>query len=342
MTQSRSPSLFLNRELSWLQFNERVLHEAQDPRTPLLERLRFIAILSSNLDEFYMVRVAGLRRQMAAHLGRNSTDGMTAREQVELIDRGAREMVTRQIGCLEGEILPALAAAGLRLVSADEVAEAHWGALRELFDTAIFPVLTPLAVDPSHPFPYISNLSLSLAVELRDPVLGTAHFARVKVPKSIPRWIPVGDGSDLLPVEQLIGRHLDLLFPGMAILGCWSFRVTRYSDIDLPNVEEPEDLLEAMQEEVFRRRFGEVVRLEIQDDMPEHLQRLLLEELNQDRRGEATDLAEPAVHASGRLLDLGDLHILADLDRPELRYEPHVPGIPVSYTHLTLPTICSV
>lgn len=140
---SGSISLFLNRELSWLQFNERVLHEAQDPRTPLLERLRFIAILSSNLDEFYMVRVAGLRRQMAAHLGRTSTDGMTAREQVELIDREVREMVTHQIGCLEGEILPALAAAGLRLVSADEVGEAHWEALRELFDTAIFPVLTP-------------------------------------------------------------------------------------------------------------------------------------------------------------------------------------------------------
>ncbi len=328
MTLTATNSLFLNRELSWLDFNERVLHEATDERTPLLERLRFIAILSSNLDEFYMVRVAGLRRQMAAHVGRVSTDGMTAREQVELIDARVRDMVRRQIACLEEELLPALADQGSRVLGASDVRGDHWATVDDLFDSAIFPVLTPLAVDPSHPFPYISNLSLSLAVELRDPVRGMPHFARVKVPKSIPRWIPVGDGSEVIPVEQVIGRHLGVLFPGMSILGWWSFRVTRYSDIDLATVEEPEDLLEAMQEEVFRRRFGEVVRLEIQDDMPEHLQRLLLDELNQDRRGDTADLAEPAVHPSGRLLDLGDLYSFADWDRPKLRYPPHSPRVP--------------
>lgn len=328
MTLSVAAGLLLNRELSWLDFNDRVLHEARDERTPLLERLRFIAIVSSNLDEFYMVRVAGLRRQMAAHIGRVSADGLTARQQVDIIDERVREMVRCQIQCVEQELLPALSEHGYELREVADLDPADRLSLDELFETTIFPVLTPLAVDPSHPFPYISNLSLSLAVELRDPVDVTPHFARVKVPKTIPRWIPVGEGSGFVPVEQVIGRHLEMLFPGMDILGWWAFRVTRYSDIDLGTVEEPEDLLEAMQEEVFRRRFGEVVRLEIQDDMPEHLQRLLLEELNQHRQGEITDIAEPAVHSSGRLLALGDLYTLADLDHPELRYPPHVPRVP--------------
>ena len=305
-----------------------MLHEAQDERTPLLERLRFVAIVSSNLDEFYMVRVAGLRRQMAAQLGRPSADGLTAREQVDLIDARVRDLVRRQIACLEHELLPALADQGSRILDISELREEHRGPIDDLFESAIFPILTPLAVDPSHPFPYISNLSLSLAVELRDPARDTTHFARVKVPKSIPRWIPAGDGFEVVPVEQVIGRHLGTLFPGMAILGWWSFRVTRYSDIDLAAVEEPEDLLEAMQEEVFRRRFGEVVRVETQDGMPEHLQRLLLAELNQDRRGETSYLDVPAIHPSGRLLGLGDLHTLADQDRPTLRYPPHSPRVP--------------
>ena len=302
---------YFNRELSWLDFNDRVLHEAFDERNPLLERVRFLGIVSNNLDEFYMVRVAGLRRQVAANVTATPPDGMTPREQLEAIEHRVRAVSDTQRRCLEEQLLPALALRGVRIVGADEVASDAWPEIEELFEREIFPVLTPLAVDPSHPFPYISNLSLSIAVELRDPERGAERFARVKVPRSLPRWIPAGEGR-VIPIERVIGERLGALFPSMAILGWYAFRVTRYSDIDFTNVEEPEDLLAMIQEEVDRRRFGEVVRLEVQTDMPAHLRMLLLSELREESPSEI-GLRDPAIHESGRLLDLADLQTLPDL-----------------------------
>ena len=203
-------------------------------------------------------------------------------------------------------------------------------AIDEQFESQIFPVLTPLAVDPGHPFPYISNLSLSLAVEVRDPVLGTVHFARVKVPKRLPRWMPVpGRAHEFVPLEQVIGANLEALFPGMEILGWYAFRVTRYSDLEFTNLEEPEDLLATIEEQVFQRRFGEVVRLEVQDDMPAHLRTLLLEELR-DADLPAAIVAERGATSTRRAVcsTCGDLMELAELEIPELRDPPFTPQRP--------------
>ncbi len=314
---------YFNRELSWLDFNERVLGEALDERNPLLERMRFLGIVSTNLDEFYMVRVAGLRRQVAANVTATPPDGLTPREQLDAIERRVRAITGTQRRCLEDQLLPALAAQGARIVGPDAVAADAWPEIEELFEREIFPVLTPLAVDPAHPFPYISNLSLSIAVALRDPDLRAERFARVKVPRSLPRWIGAGEGR-VIPIERVIGEHLGALFPGMDILGWYAFRVTRYSDIDFTNVEEPEDLLAMIQEEVDRRRFGEVVRLEVQSDTPEHLRALLLSELREEQPS-GVGLRDPAIHESGTLLDLADLQTLPDLVLPDdaaLRFPP--------------------
>ena len=320
--------LFINRELAWLDFNERVLAQALDERAPLLERLKFIAIVSSNLDEFYMVRVAGLRRQLAAGVVSSGPDNLTPRAQLAAIEEHVGRLVRTQVRCLEEDLLPRLAAHGVRIVDVPDVPADMWPLLDERFEREIFPVLTPLAVDPAHPFPYISNLSLSLAVELRDPVMGADRFARVKVPKSLPRWISIDEAGAVLPVERLIAARLEALFPGMRILGAHPFRVTRYTDIELSNLEEPEDLLAMIEAELFRRRFGEVVRLEVARGMPEHLRRLLLEELREEDRGERTPLTDPAVVETGDLLDLGDLMQLAGRDIPELRDAPLVPIVP--------------
>ena len=320
--------LFINRELAWLDFNERVLAQALDERAPLLERLKFIAIVSSNLDEFYMVRVAGLRRQLAAGVVSSGPDNLTPRAQLAAIEEHVGRLVRTQVRCLEEDLLPRLAAHGVRIVDVPDVPADMWPLLDERFDREIFPVLTPLAVDPAHPFPYISNLSLSLAVELRDPVRGADRFARVKVPKSLPRWISIDEAGAVLPVERLIAARLEALFPGMRILGAHPFRVTRYTDIELSNLEEPEDLLAMIEAELFRRRFGEVVRLEVARGMPEHLRRLLLAELREEDRGERTPLTDPAVVETGDLLDLGDLMQLAGRDIPELRDAPLVPIVP--------------
>jgi len=317
----------LNRELSWLAFNARVLHEAADTRTPLLERLKFLAIVSTNLDEFYMVRVAGVRRQVAAGLGRTGRDGLSPAELLDRIDVRVREMLAEQQRILEEEVLPELTAHGVRLLAMDELDQNERMAVDAFFDTQVFPVLTPLAVDPGHPFPYISNLSLSLAVELREPETGLEHFARVKVPKSLPRWVPVRP-LQYLPLEVLIGAHLGRLFPGMEIAGHHAFRITRFSDLEIAPTEEPEDLLAMIEEQVFQRRFGEVVRLEVQRGMPEQLRTLLLEELRETEDPEMAPLTEREVHEPGRLLDLGDLMALSALDLAELRDPPFVPVTP--------------
>ena len=324
-----TPSLFINRELSWLEFNARVLHEAFDERNPLLERLKFLAIFSTNLDEFYMVRVAGLRRQVAAGVTSAPPDGLGPQEQLDAIDRRVAELRALKRNLLHEVLLPALAGHGVRLVTMADLTPAEWLTIDEFFESEVFPVLTPLAVDPGHPFPYISNLSLSLAVEIRDPVKGTDHFARVKVPKSLPRWVPFGRANQFLPLEHVIGANLGSLFPGMEILRWYAFRITRYSDLDVNTMEVPEDLLAAIEQQVFQRRFGEVVRVEVQDGMPEALRTLLLEELRESQPPEVPPLGANDVQESGPLLDLGDLMALAQLELPELRDPPFVPVTPV-------------
>jgi polyphosphate kinase len=306
-----------------------VLNEAFDERTPLLERLKFLAIFSSNLDEFFMVRVAGLRRQVAAGVTATGPDGATPQEQLDAIHRRVAEMLAAQQRCLHDILLPALEQHGVRLVRMGDLSPSEWLEVDEFFESEVFPVLTPLAVDPGHPFPYISNLSLSLAVELRDPENPAEQFARVKVPRSLPRWVPIGRPNHFVPLEQVIGANLGALFPGMEILRHYAFRISRYSDLDLGSVEENEDLLASIEEQVFRRRFGEVVRLEIEEGMPQSLRQLLVAELR-DTEGprEIAPLTDSDIHEVGKLLELGDLMSLAQIEIPELRDPPYAAVVP--------------
>jgi polyphosphate kinase len=329
MPESVSPaSLYLNRELSWLAFNARVLHEATDSRVPLLERVKFLSIFSSNLDEYFQVRVGGLRRQVASSVLHTTPDGLTTAEQLGIIRHRVGQLLDDRRRCL-GALLDELVPHGIRIIGMAELTPGERRSIDEQFESQIFPVLTPLAVDPGHPFPYVSNLSLSLAVEVRDPVVGTEHFARVKVPKRLTRWMPVpGRAHEFVPLEHVIGENLEALFPGMEILGWYAFRVTRYSDLEFINIEEPEDLLATIEEQVFERRFGEVIRVEVQDDMPTHLRTLLLEELRDADLPATTSLVEADIEEGGHLLDLSDLMELAELDVPELRDAPFTSNVP--------------
>ena len=329
MPTASTPSLFFNRELSWLAFNQRVLHEAEDDRNPLLERVKFLSIFASNLDEFIMVRVAGLRRQVVAGVQHTPPDGLTPQEQLDAISRKIGELLAVQRECLR-ELLARLGDHGVRLVPVDELLAGERAAMDAYFRREVFPVLTPLVVDPGHPFPHISNLSISLAVEIRDPDTGAVRFARVKVPKSLPRWVPIeGRVTQFVPLEELVGAHLDALFPGVDVLDWYAFRVTRYSDLELPEfLDEPEDLLATIEEQVFKRRFGEVIRLEVVDAMPAHLRQLLLEELRDERDVLAGALTDRDVHEAGVLLGLGDLLSLASLDLPALKDAAFTPATP--------------
>lgn len=324
-------TLYFNRELSWLEFNGRVLNEARDARTPLLERLKFLGIFSSNLDEFYQVRVGGLRRKVHGNQPGYPHETLQPAELLHQIERRVAELLVQQRACLYQEILPALSQHGVRLVRMNDLSPAEWLAVDEYFEREVFPVLTPLAVDPGHPFPYISNLSLSLAVRVLDPRSGAEHFARVKVPKSLPRWVPAGRARHFVPIEDVIGANLGALFPGMEIVGWHAFRITRYSDLDLTGVDEDDDLLSMVERQVFERRFGEVVRLEVQAGMPEAVRTLLLEELRDEEGASSVSLplAERDLDESGALLDLADLIALAAaIDLPELRDPPLVPKVP--------------
>jgi polyphosphate kinase len=325
------PHLFFSRELSWLEFNARVLNEARDPRTPLLERLKFLAIFSSNLDEFYMVRVGGLRRKVKNGQGGYPQERLTPAELLLAIEKRVSELLTQQRRCLLDDLLPALGAHGVRLVTMNDLTSAEWLVVDSFFESQVFPVLTPLAVDPGHPFPYISNLSLSLAVRVRDPHNGAEHFARVKVPKSLARWVPAGRTGLFVPIEDVIGANLASLFPGMEVLSWHAFRITRFSDFELTGVEEDDDLLTVVERQVFERKFGEVVRLEVQPGMPHALRTLLMEELRdeEDALVVALPLTERDVDEPGTLLDLGDLMSLAAaIDLPDLRYPPFTAAIP--------------
>ncbi|HEX5577472.1 MAG TPA: polyphosphate kinase 1 [Gemmatimonadaceae bacterium] len=322
------PSLYINRELSWLEFNARVLNEACDPRNPLLERLKFLSIFSTNLDEFYMVRVAGLRRQMAAGMQAPAPDGMSPAEQIEAIKSRVAELIGLQQRILHEDLLPALEKHGIALVGMDQLSADEYQKIDEFFESQVFPVLTPLAVDPSHPFPYISNLSLSLAVQLKHPETGAEEFARVKVPKSLPRWVPTGVSHRFVPLERLITGNLSALFPGMEIVGSNTFRVTRYSDLELTHLEEPEDLMALIEEQVFRRRFAEVVRVEIESGTPPDLQKLLLDELREDQEDDIPSLPDIDLVETGPLLAPSDLMALATLDVPEVRDPSYMPAVP--------------
>ncbi|HEY4954802.1 MAG TPA: polyphosphate kinase 1 [Gemmatimonadaceae bacterium] len=322
------PSLFINRELSWLEFNARVLNEAFDERNPLLERAKFLAIFSTNLDEFYMVRVAGLRRQVAAGVLQTSPDGLGPQAQLVAIHERVSALLEQARSCLHDQLLPGLAEHGIKLAGMDDLDATEMQTVAEFFETQVFPVLTPLAVDPGHPFPYISNLSLSLAVELFDRERQVARFARVKVPKSLPRWVSFGRDREFIPLEQVIGANLHALFPGMEIRGYWAFRVSRYSDLELPNFDEDDDLLAMIEEQVFQRRFAEVVRVEVQDGIPAQLRKLLLDELQEDQPPEIPPLTDADVAETGPLLELGDLMSLATLDIPELHDPPYNPVTP--------------
>ena len=321
-------SLFLNRELSWLEFNSRVLHEAEDERTPLLERLKFLSIFSTNLDEFYMVRVAALRRQVAAGVVQMTPDGLTPQAQLEAIDARIREMLERRRHCLHEVLIPQLDRVGVRLVPMENLTPEERTAIDAYFESEVFPVLTPLAVDPGHPFPYISNLSLSLAVQVHDEGRNGEHFARVKVPKSLPRFIPIKRPNHFVALEDLIGAHLDKLFPGMSVLGWYIFRITRHSDLDVPAADESEDLLATIEEQIFQRRFGEVVRLEVEKGTPETIQALLLDELRDPSDQSVLPLTMRDVCDIDPWLEQGDLMSLASLELPELRDAPFGPVTP--------------
>ena len=324
---------YLNRELSWLDFNARVLEEALDARVPLLERLKFLAIFSTNLDEFYMVRVAGLRRKVTSGAPQYPPDPLSPPEQLDAIRVRVNELLQRRHHALHTLVLPALEAKGVKLVPMASLSEAERVRVHAYFESQVFPVLTPLAVDPGHPFPYISNLSLSLAVDISDPESGQTHFARVKVPRSLPRWVTIDRAGEhvYVPLEEVIGEHLGALFPGMQVKRWFTFRITRYSDLDLGQIDQPEDLLETIEQQVFQRRFGEVVRLEVQRDMPESMRQLLLEELTESETQLVAPLSARDVHDQDDLLELGDLLHIAGLDVPELRDVTYTPVVPAPF-----------
>ncbi|MEO6987293.1 MAG: RNA degradosome polyphosphate kinase [Aquihabitans sp.] len=309
------PTRFLNRELSWLDFNSRVLELAADATVPLLERAKFCAIFSQNLDEFFQVRVAGLVDQVVAGLGRTSPDGLSPTETLKRVAVRVGELVERLEHIFLTEIVPALARAGIVFSGWDELDDDDREHLVEEFESRIFPVLTPLAVDPGHPFPYISSLSLNLAVLLRDPTTDEKRFARVKVPPLLPRFVVMPDGERFVPLEQVIAAHLDRLFPGMVVEETFAFRVTRNADLTLEE-EEADDLLAAVEMELRRRRFGSAVRLEVDARVTPGVRELLLREL---------DLPEQAVHDCVGPLDLGGLWALLQLDRPDLKNAPWNP-----------------
>jgi polyphosphate kinase len=324
----RDPALYLNRELSWLEFNRRVLHEAVDPRTPLLERVKFLAIFSSNLDEFFQVRVAGLKQQVAAGIVERTADGMTPEAQLRAISATVRELVVSHRHCLMTEILPALAEHGVGLHrDVGDLSAADREHLDSYFYANVFPVLTPLAVDPGHPFPYISNLSLSLAVVLRGSD-GEERFARVKVPKILPRWVALTTPHHFIPLEEVIGANLEALFPGVEILGWYTFRITRNTDLQIDNGDEAEDLLSLIQEEVRNRRFAEVVRIEVHSSMPQSLRQLLLAEFSEQQEPPARSLTPDDLYEIPGLLDAADLLSLSLLDIPALRDPPFHPATP--------------
>jgi polyphosphate kinase len=309
---------YINRELSTLDFNRRVLALAESTDQPLLERAKYLAIFASNMDEFFQVRVAGLKDQQAAGLAGTAPDGLSVSAQLKAIRLEVNDLLARRRRVFGDEIVPELAAHGIRLSSVEALDDEDRAWMEEVFAERILPVLTPLAVDPGHPFPYISNLSLNLAVIVRDPVGGDRRFARLKVPPLLPGFLVMPDGERFVPLEQVIAEHLGSLFPGMEIESHHAFRVTRNADLTLEE-EEADDLLAAVEMELRRRRFGRAVRLEVEDAMTEEVRTLLAREL---------DVNGDDVYQMEGPLDLSGLWAVEGLDRPELKDDPFVPVTP--------------
>ncbi|MFW6359845.1 MAG: polyphosphate kinase 1 [Chroococcales cyanobacterium] len=327
----RNPEYYFNRELSWLEFNRRVLHEALDPNTPLLERLKFMSIFSSNLDEFFMVRVAGLKQQVEAGVSKLTPDGRSPSQQLKDISDRLLPMVKQQDHYFEYNLRVEMAAQGIHLINYVDLNQEQRTYLQNFFEERIFPVLTPLAVDPSHPFPYISNLSLNLAVVVRDPDTDEELFARIKVPRVLPRFVPLPTELQQrqkkkqsrlwtgVPLEQVIAHNLESLFPGMTIQECHPFRITRNADLAVEE-DEADDLLLAIEQELRKRRLGgSTVRMEIQTSTPESIRKMLMREMG---------LAESDVYDLEGLLGLGDLISLMELPLPELKDPVWTPVIP--------------
>ena len=326
----RDSQYYFNRELSWLEFNNRVLHEAFDPRTLLLERLKFMGIFSANLDEFFMVRIAGLKQQVDAQVSKLTPDGRSPAEQLKAVSERLRPMVKQQHQHFEQALRPQLAAKGVYLLDYMDLNQEQRIYLQRYFEEQIFPVLTPLAVDPGHPFPYISNLSLNLAVVVKDSETEEEHFARVKVPKVLPRFVELPQDLQQphkgrptiwtgVPLEQVIAHNLEFLFPGMNIQEYHPFRITRNADLEVEE-DEADDLMLAIEQELRKRRLGgSVVRMEIQTSTPEALRETLMHEMG---------LTERDVYDVDGLLSLGDLMSLMDLPLPELKDAPWTPVVP--------------
>lgn len=325
---------FIDRELSWLQFNERVIEQAEDRTLPLLERAWFIAIFASNLDEFFMVRVAGIMRRIEAGMAVPKVSGLTPRQQLDSIRVRAHELMSRQANLFKNEIRPLLAEHGIDIVHWSDINQTAQERLEEFYRREVFPVLTPIAVDPAHPFPYISGLSLNLAVLVRDRHNQKEHFARVKVPGLIPRFVAIDEFGTpyrpedvpadsrgrvtFVPLEEIIGAHLGTLFPGMDIIEYHTFRITRNEDVEVEE-DDAENLLTALEKELRRRRFGPAVRLEVAEGVSERVLDLLVRELG---------ISDSDVYRLPAPIDLKGLNIIHDLDRPSLKYNKYVPVTP--------------
>lgn len=308
---------YYNRELSWIAFNRRVLEEAQDQSLPLLERLRFLCIFATNLDEFFMIRVSGLKQQVEAGVEASSADELTAREQLAAISAALRPLIQQQIQCLTEDLLPKLADKGIKVLSFRQLTKGQQRQLKDYFEKQVFPVLTPLVVDPGHPFPHISNLSLNLGVEVADPEDPSEHrFARIKVPEHLTRLVPLANRkSTFVLLEEVIAAHIGRLFPGMTILNCHPFRITRNADIEIEE-DEADDLLKSLEEELRRRRFGRAVRLQVDKQMPSHMCEMLLKVLRLNQ--------QDCYHFDGPV-GIADFMHLCKLDRPDLKFEPFHP-----------------
>lgn len=306
---------FLDRELSWIAFNARVLELAEIEKLPLLERTRFLAIFGSNLDEFFMVRIAGLKRRIAAGVAVPSASGLNPRAVLTSSLQASRVLMERHADQLHASVLPALAEQDIHLLRWSELTDGERERVVDFYHRRVFPVLTPLAVDPAHPFPYISGLSLNIALVMLNPTTGKEHFARVKVPPVIQRWVKASEGR-FVGLEDVIAANLDSLFPGMEIIDHHTFRVTRNEDLEVEE-DDAENLLKALEKELLRRRFGPPVRLEVDETISDAVLELLVGELGVSEE-EVVRLPEP--------LDLRSLNEIADLDRPDLKFKPFVPS----------------
>jgi polyphosphate kinase len=316
-TTPEPSALFLNRELSWLDFNDRVLQLARDPAVPLMERVKYLAIFASNLDEFFMKRVGGLQRQREDRVTDRSLDGMTVDEQLTAIHKRVRPMLEAMYNLWFDDLHPHLRAQGVSVRSYDDLMPDEAATADDFFRRQVFPILTPLAVDPGHPFPFISNLSRSMGVMLEDPE-GLTSFCRIKLPENLPRWVPLPGGSSFVALEAVIAANLPMLFPGMKVLEHHLFRVTRNADIEMDE-EDADDLLSLVTEELRKRRLAGVVRLELPANMGDAMRQVIIE---------GTEVAPEDVYDVPGPIDMDDLMALTSLDRPELKYKPWLPIVP--------------